>query len=265
MEPLAPPGTPEAAPDAYRGDTASTVYTTVFGIVLAVLAVLYGTSLFLGLSATFDPAGDAAQQLKDGAAGISADDIWVESAANLLLLGLIPVAWIYGTRVVRGAGTLRYLHLERTADAWKDLRKGVGLGLLMFLAIIVLSVLQLAITGDLGSLLDENTTADSPLVEAFAREMTWPLALFIAFVAGTAEEVFFRGVLQRWIGWWGQAILFGLTHAGYGTVAQIVVPFGIGLLFGWMMRRGHSLYLLMAAHFTYDFVQLALLNGTSGS
>lgn len=257
-----PPGQPEPdgpPPEAYSGTTGAKVATVLFAIVLIGLGILYALVLVQGLQAALDPDGQTAQRLDDSAQGIDADILWSESATNLVFLGLIPMAWVAFTRVKPNPGTLIYLRMERTKEIGRDLLRGVGLGFGVLVAVWIIGIIRITLTDGWDTILSENATADSPLIEAFARELTWPLALFVAFVAGTAEEIFFRGVLQRWIGMWGQAIVFGLTHAGYGTIDQIIFPFALGLLFGWLIKRGHSLYMLMMAHFLFDFVQFALL------
>ena len=249
-------------PEDFRKTPGTIAGTVVFGMLLAGLAVLYAFVVVSGIQAALDPDSDEAQGIEDGAQNITSEALWAESASNLVLLGLIPMAWVAFTRVRPRLGTLRYFHLERTHEAGRDILKGLGLGIVLWLAVVVIAILRLAVTGDLDTAFSENETAQSPLVEAFDRVLTLPLALFVAFVAGTAEEIFFRGVLQRWIGVWGQAAVFGVTHAGYGTIDQIVFPFALGILFGFMVKRGASLYLLMAAHFMFDFVQFSLLLAT---
>ena len=247
-----------APAEAFRKTTGAKVWTVVFGIILALMAYGSMMELVAGVQVVFDPDGEEAQDLENFAKQITGGLLWLNSILLLVLFGLIPLAWVALTRVQPNPGTWIYLHLVWQPDTWRRLAQGLGLGILLWLGVVVLSTIQLAIEGELSSIFDENATADSPIVEAFLREITWPLAIFMALVAGFAEEVFFRGVLQRWIGWWGQAIAFGLTHASYGTWEQIVFPFGLGLLFGWLVKRGYGLWLVIAAHFMFDFVQFAL-------
>ena len=172
------------------------------------------------------------------------------------------MAWVALTRV-KASATWRYLHMDGP-DIGKRLAVGLGIGVLMWLALIVINVIRLAVTGELDAALDGNGTQESAVTRALLDNLNWPLAFFIALVAGVAEEIFFRGVLQRWIGVWGQGIVFGLTHAGYGTVDQILFPFILGIAFGFMVKRGYGLWMAIGAHFMFDFVQLslALLIGT---
>jgi membrane protease YdiL (CAAX protease family) len=60
---------------------------------------------------------------------------------------------------------------------------------------------------------------------------------------------------MRKYGIWVQAVIFGLAHASYGTVIQIVAPFLLGLLFGVVAKR-QGLWAAIVAHFLVDMVAL---------
>lgn len=259
--PNEPPGAkPDLSADEamrYAGTPAAHTWTALFGLALALMAFDSILQAIDGIKAALNPDGSEAQNLEEMAELITPGVLWLNSAFILFIFGFIPIAWVALTRVKAWA-TWRYLHMSRE-DIWKKLGLGAALGIGMWLTMVVLTVIQLAITGELDSAMSDNATQDSPVSQALIDNINWPLAFFIAAVAGFAEEVFFRGVLQRWIGVWGQAAVFGVTHAGYGTLAQIFVPFGIGLLLGYLVKRGHGLWLVIAAHFMFDFVQFALV------
>lgn len=247
----------ERPPEAFRGDTSAKVWTVLFGITLAIVAAGWIATMVIGLQVAINPDGDMAQRLERNAQSLTAADLWSETLFSFFFIAVAPLVWIVMTRVQPRLGTLRYLDVR---DVGMSLLRGVGVGLGMLLALFVVRIIQLAITGELSDLLADNSTAEpSPLIEAFARTMTWPLALAISLVAAIGEEILFRGILQKWIGWIGSAVVFGLAHAGYGTWEQIVFPFAIGLGFGYAYKRGVGIVVLMAAHFTFDFVQLSLL------
>lgn len=73
----------------------------------------------------------------------------------------------------------------------------------------------------------------------------------LAIVAGIAEELVFRGYLQRQIGVLAQAVVFGLAHGyqGFGAVARITV---IGLIFGIGARYRKGLIGNMLGHAAID-------------
>ena len=88
--------------------------------------------------------------------------------------------------------------------------------------------------------------------------LDWPLVIALSITAGVTEEILFRGILQRWVGVWGQAVLFGLAHAGYDTVLNVAVPLLIGIGFGYVYKWRRNLWTVIVAHFLYDFVLLSV-------
>jgi hypothetical protein len=75
------------------------------------------------------------------------------------------------------------------------------------------------------------------------------LPAFILVVGtGFAEEFVFRGVMQRAageaLGQWGWvfiAVLFAILHIGYLVVADVLFVLGVGLLYGWAVKKSGSL------------------------
>lgn len=100
---------------------------------------------------------------------------------------------------------------------------------------------------------------ESELVPQIQKLLTLPLVFAIPLIAAVTEEVFFRGILQPRVGLWASSLLFGLVHIGYGTILQVVAPILLGLLFGLLFLRTRSLWAPIAAHFTFDFVELLIL------
>ena len=95
----------------------------------------------------------------------------------------------------------------------------------------------------------------------------WPDLLVLATIAGFAEEVLFRGVLQPWIesswgmtaGLIGSNIVFGLVHAVtplYALLATIVgIYLGLSLDFGGQ----RNLLTPIIIHGLYDFLAFLML------
>lgn len=174
--------------------------------------------------------------------------LYVQTLATFLMVGAIPFLWVRATRRGGLAGALRYLNLEP-----RKVRDGIISGSLWAVGILGIVLAAVAVF----SLL-YGTPEESGLSTALLATIDWPLAALIALSAGIGEEILYRGILQRWIGVWGQAIVFGLSHAGYDTVANMVVPLGIGVLFGILYKRRPNLYLVIVAHALYDFVLLGI-------
>jgi uncharacterized protein len=100
------------------------------------------------------------------------------------------------------------------------------------------------------------------LKDAFAN-WSWAQIGVMAILAGVAEELFFRGVLQtqleQWIGRPGALLLasaiFGLFHSVTKTYAILVT--GVGIYLGWLWIWSENLLVPVVAHALYDFVALA--------
>lgn len=89
------------------------------------------------------------------------------------------------------------------------------------------------------------------------------LAIATAATAGITEEIIFRGYIQTRL----QLILkspsaaivissvfFGLTHYAYGTIANVVGPFVIGLVFSIYYSKYRNIKILMVCHFLWDYL-----------
>lgn len=81
--------------------------------------------------------------------------------------------------------------------------------------------------------------------------------VLLSAVAGFAEELFFRGLLQSHLGVIGAAIVFGLLHAL--TPTYFVMATVIGLYFGYLYEATGNLLIPMVSHAAYDIFALILL------
>lgn len=170
--------------------------------------------------------------------------LWFGVSVNFVVFAALPMAWVAVTVHGGWEGVRRYLGMH---GGFGEAAIGAGMGVVL---VIVLGGLALVLE-QLG------WTPESAPIEDLLRNVTWPLAIAFSAVAGFGEEVLFRGILQRWLGWWGQGLVFGALHfANAGLFAFLVVG-SIGLLFGYLRHRGFSLWTLIVAHFVYDFILLA--------
>lgn len=79
--------------------------------------------------------------------------------------------------------------------------------------------------------------------------------LVISFLAATAEEILFRGVLQEWLGIWVTSILFVLMHTRYlrkWLLVTVVFLISVGL--GFLAESCQDLSPVIIAHFLVDFI-----------
>lgn len=218
---------------------------------------MLGALLLLSLAAPFlDTGGAVASPTTDQLRFA----LYVQSILQILLMAVIPLAWGYGTRLVPFEGMVRYFRLQ-------DPRRGALRGILWFFAVLA----ALMVLGYLLELF--GVPQDNPVKDQLTSVMTVPLALAVAVAAGVGEEVLFRGLLLRGLEGVGarmglarvptqafavgvSSVLFGLAHASYGTPLQVLVPIGLGVLFGVLVVRGGSLWTVIVAHFLYDVVAL---------
>lgn len=222
---------------------------------LAALAFLIVSSLMAGAILAFQPDSAQAEELLRQYEDTSRSDVALNSLLTFMLFGLIPFAWVLGTRVKPWAGTRKFLHLD---GRWKDLGKAILLTIPILIGVTLLIVVYvLATEGPDGLTTEPEDESQNPAVDSVVANITLPLALLVSLCAGIGEEVLFRGILQKRLGIWGQAALFGLAHAGGGYIPQIVFAAALGVLFGYLLKRGWPLWALMVTHFLYDFVLLS--------
>lgn len=95
------------------------------------------------------------------------------------------------------------------------------------------------------------------------------LIVTVCLTAGVVEELLMRGYIQprlekiynnATVGIVGSALLFGILHLTYGTLAQVIVPFFIGLVFALFYKKYSNLKILIICHFMYDFISLMAMN-----
>ncbi len=85
-----------------------------------------------------------------------------------------------------------------------------------------------------------------------------PLDLIgISLMAGVAEELLFRGVIQVKLGIIGASIIFGLLHSV--TPAYVVIATVMGLYLGILFQLYESLLIPIHIHFLYDLGALLYL------
>ena len=79
------------------------------------------------------------------------------------------------------------------------------------------------------------------------------MALLLAALTATGEELFFRGGLMQLVGVWGQALLFGALHpVGRRGWSYTLFTFAAGLLFGYAVLLTGSLWTAVLAHFAVN-------------
>lgn len=91
------------------------------------------------------------------------------------------------------------------------------------------------------------------------------LLIFTCLTAGVVEELTFRGYLMPRLeilfkspvaAVFVSSILFGLLHFGYGTWAQIIAPFFIGLVFAYYYWEFRNIKVVIVCHILWDLLAI---------
>jgi len=133
---------------------------------------------------------------------------------------------------------------------------------------IATGIAALLITPAISLLLYYAGALDSELVSQKVSSLP-PIALLLAFtLAPLGEEALFRGYLFRKIserlsspmaGAIISSLLFSALHFMYGSVAEIIVAFAMGLLFCASAKKAGSLVPAVVAHATYNLISIAVM------
>jgi membrane protease YdiL (CAAX protease family) len=140
-----------------------------------------------------------------------------------------------------------------TENFMRDIIAGT-LGALLLLVLFIWSMSQRAATIPLiGSLRKLMVTE----VKAIFSELMFPDLVLIAILAGCAEEMLFRGILQVKFGIVVASILFGFMH--FVSPAYVVITIIMGLYIGMFFLKFSSLLVPIHLHFMYDLGALIYL------
>lgn len=187
--------------------------------------------------------------------GAAGRDFFAPDARGVLI-SLAASALIYVSLSVVGVGwgirrdtraVLQRLGLR--APTLRDCFAGLVIGTLLFAGMIAAT-----------SLLPYGATAD----ESLARTLfvivkdSLPAALLVAILAGTGEEIFFRGALQPIFGLCLTSLFFALIHLQYGLSPALLILFFVSLGLG-LLRKRFSTSAAIIAHATYNFLPFLLI------
>lgn len=182
---------------------------------------------------------------------ISPELIWANILLQLVFFFLVPLLYIRLVRPAQNARDAVGLYIDGRLPRMVAI--GIGAAIVGTIALVsLLLLLQQAglLTEPKSGLIDE--------MQLLVREHP-EFLLATPLAAGLFEETFFRGFLQPRIGLLASNVLFGLVHLAYGTILQLAVPVVLGLALGLLYRWTRNLWAPVAAHATYDAIQLALL------
>jgi membrane protease YdiL (CAAX protease family) len=233
-------GTPDiAAPKPQRWKFWGTTLWAVAMVAtfMAVGAVLMFATMMVSIDPATDPSDDYFRALLHSRQTL---EIAAFAAAAACALGIMALA----IRLA-GIGMAEYLGLIRPR------LRDIGIGVAGLLVIYVVFWLLLMLVGN-----PPSRFAVDLYRQALA-DGSWPVLLFaIAVAAPVLEELFVRGFLFR--GWAASrlgpvgaivltSMVWAASHTQYDWLVMIQI-FSIGLLYGWIRRRGGSTVATMILH-----------------
>lgn len=173
---------------------------------------------------------------------LTMESLIINSILMFIPFVLIPILWV---RYINNGKYKKYLGLT-TEKLTKNILLGIGLAILTLLMSLLISQALITFFGiEEQNVLLEEIVGFGPLI-----------ALLISLSAGISEEIFFRGFLQTRIGLVPAAALFAIVHASYGVIIQIIGPFIMGLLIGYLYYKTNSVVGPIVAHTLYNLTVL---------
>ena len=182
---------------------------------------------------------------------------------SFLLAVNINIKAILYTLIILAAPFI-LLRLERK-NARKELHltkinygKSLVDGLALFAVIFFVLIVQGLVLQALG-LLDNKIVAELIAIQD-------PLTLILAFTLGPlGEELLFRGYLLNKLGVIVQGVLFGLFHAAYGSIAEVLAALTVGIILGVYMQRRKNIYACTLAHAFYNLFAIITVLSLKGA
>ena len=135
--------------------------------------------------------------------------------------------------------------------AWgKEIAGAIVLLVALFAAFLVLStILSFAGLNDLNNVND--------VVNGEIQNNALVFAVTIAVVV-FIEEFFFRGFLQKRIGILPSTAVFTILHIGYGSIAEIIGVFALGLILAYWYKKHNSLFQNYLGHLLYNIIAILI-------
>ncbi len=181
-------------------------------------------------------------------------------ASRLLYWLCAVLVWLYANKI---EGQPLFIRKEQPYPFSGYLLSIVVLLLILFASSVAINLILTALkVTSSGSRVPE-------IVEIFRQNI--PLLFFTSLTAGVTEELLFRGYLQTrfkklfnnsFVAIFLSSLLFGLLHYRYGTIANVLVPFIIGLVFAFYYQKYRNIKVLIICHMLWDLVASFLLLNT---
>jgi membrane protease YdiL (CAAX protease family) len=166
-----------------------------------------------------------------------------------LLLAFAMVFPFFWLRIIKKYSWKKTINelLPKIKDPKIELIGALRLFLLLFVAFVILSMI-LSVIG----------LNDLDKVANFIEQEREDLLGFgvIVTVILFVEEFFFRAFLIKRIGMFWSTIIFAAAHISYGSVAEVIGVFALGLILAYWYKKNNSLAQNYLAHVLYDLVAI---------
>lgn len=171
----------------------------------------------------------------------------------IFLLFIIPFFYYRVIKETNWKTTITEL-LPHNKNFLQELLGGVALFATLFIGFIIIAITISAI----------QTITEIPLNdlekvgEIINAEISTSIIGFILLIMIVVfiEELFFRAFLIKKIGIIGSTIIFTIFHIGYGSVAQIIGVFFLGLILAYWFKRNESIIQNYLGHLFYNLLAI---------
>ncbi len=175
--------------------------------------------------------------------GLSEGNFWVKIATSAALLALISL-WAMGKEYARLLAFRRH-HL------WLGMGSAALLYLVFWLGKVILTALLPFAGAEIADVYAKRSDL-SPLA----------IALLLLLVTGPAEEIYWRGLLQRvlvrrigpMVGLFLASLIYALVHIWTLNLSLMLAAFTAGLVWGWLFLVERSLVPVIVSHSLWSAV-----------
>jgi membrane protease YdiL (CAAX protease family) len=169
-------------------------------------------------------------------------------STDAILLAL-PFCLLLRSNDVKGA--VKNLGLGNKIEFWKTCARTA----FVFFALFAMAWAQTTALSNWG-------IDDSVKVAEKVSEMPFHYVLLAVTLAPVAEEVFFRGFLQKKAGVLASSVFFAVFHSGYGSVSEIAFAFVSAIFLGKAFEKWNDLLPIIGAHLLFNAAMLLLNLGS---
>jgi len=100
---------------------------------------------------------------------------------------------------------------------------------------------------------------DAGLVKEIISQIPIQWVLVSVFCASIAEEIMFRGLLTKKVGIWASSFLFAISHAGYGSLTEMVGAFVLGAILAKQFIKTNNIWNVIITHLLYNLIVVSII------